>query len=138
MFARTHPTRNDEVCAVLKIAPDSTTHFGHCSKSALLPDAVFIENKNVFKVEFRPGLTRRPPIRTGKGRSGPTPEASLRMSKKMAGANGPNAKLTAEQVSEIRRQLADEVPINILATLYGVTRMTIYKIRTRKTWKEVV
>jgi hypothetical protein len=46
----------------------------------------------------------------------------------------PNAKLTAEQVREIR---ASNEPLKVLAHRYGVTAAAISAVRTEKSWKDV-
>jgi hypothetical protein len=53
------------------------------------------------------------------------------------GEFNPNAKLTADQVSEIKLKLRQGLGFIELASLYGVSQFCIRKIADRKTWKHV-
>jgi hypothetical protein len=46
----------------------------------------------------------------------------------------PRAKLSAEQITQIRKELSDGVKGYVLARIYGVSRATISHIRTGKSW----
>ena len=54
---------------------------------------------------------------------------------KMAKRGWDPAKLTEDQVSEIRELLEVGVPLTEIAQRYGVSRRTIYGIREGETWK---
>jgi hypothetical protein len=60
-----------------------------------------------------------------KGRGGPPP---------LCGARNPHAKLTAEQVAEIRSEELAEIPHKELAAKYGVGALAIYRVRRGATW----
>jgi hypothetical protein len=53
------------------------------------------------------------------------------------GEGHPRARLTAQQVDEIRRARELGTSVTILAETYGVASRHIYDIVTRKTWKHV-
>jgi uncharacterized protein YjcR len=53
-----------------------------------------------------------------------------------AGENGTKAKLSWEQVKEIREAKQNGLPLRALAVAFGVTPSTIQKIVTHQTWKE--
>ena len=65
-------------------------------------------------------------------------EAALKRSKnlsnKVLGENNPSAKLNWEIVKTIRE--SNDTVAN-LSSIYGVAKMTIYKIKNNKIWKEV-
>lgn len=47
------------------------------------------------------------------------------------------AKLTEEQVIEIRKLMADGVSVKTVAVMYGMSDTTIYDIKKRKIWKHL-
>ena len=59
---------------------------------------------------------------------------SKNLSNKVLGENNPSAKLNWDMVKIIRE--SNDSVVN-LASLYGVAKMTIYKIKNNKIWKEV-
>lgn len=50
------------------------------------------------------------------------------------GAKNGNARLTAEQVEEVREALARKVPQRKIAARFGVSQHTVYSINTNRTW----
>ena len=69
-------------------------------------------------------------------RDGLTKGLSAKLSQK--GEKNPSAKLTANQVREIRFiYQGGDISCGKLAPMFGVDRITIYEIVTRKNWKEV-
>lgn len=65
-------------------------------------------------------------------------ESALRRSKnlsnKVLGENNPSAKLNWEIIKTIRE--SNDTVVN-LSSIYGVAKMTIYKIKNNKIWKEI-
>ena len=59
---------------------------------------------------------------------------SKNLSNKVLGENNPSAKLNWEIVKTIRK--SNDTVVN-LSSIYGVAKMTIYKIKNNKIWKEV-
>lgn len=53
------------------------------------------------------------------------------------GIKSPSAKLTEEQVKEIRRRAAAGEPYHAIAAAYGVARSVPYNIHHRRTWKHL-
>ncbi len=53
------------------------------------------------------------------------------------GSDTYNAKLTEEKVLDILQQVQMSVSDEEIAEVYGVSRATIYKIRTGKSWKHI-
>jgi hypothetical protein len=48
------------------------------------------------------------------------------------------AKLTEEQVREIRKLMEDGVSVQTVAVMYGMSNTTVYDIKKRKIWKHLV
>lgn len=53
------------------------------------------------------------------------------------GTNNPSAKLSVEQVLEIRSRIANKENIEELASKFNVGRSTIYRIKNNASWKSV-
>jgi hypothetical protein len=72
-----------------------------------------------------------------------TPRENLRharllgLAPSLAGEGNYNAKLTAEQVREVRRLRKEGFSVSQLARRFEVCEITIYSIVTRKTWKHL-
>ena len=66
-------------------------------------------------------------------------ETKQKISKKIRGENHRDAKLTEEQVLDIRKEYNKEKKITqlVLAEKYGVSRGTIQQILNRKIWKHI-
>lgn len=54
-----------------------------------------------------------------------------------SGENHPNTKLTAEQVREIRRRVAEGEKLSRLAGAYGVDISLIWQIKARRAWRDL-
>lgn len=52
--------------------------------------------------------------------------------------NSSNAKLNKESVLEIRKKLENGETPKEVAKIYNISRMTIYQIRKRQTWKNII
>lgn len=59
---------------------------------------------------------------------------SKNLSEKVKGENNPSAKLNLEIIREIR---SSELSVKELADKFNVAKMTIYKIKNNKIWKEI-
>jgi HNH endonuclease len=57
-----------------------------------------------------------------------------RVVSRLPGEKNPKAKLTSENVTEIRARFAHGVSVSELVRAYGVSRSTIWSIRKHKTW----
>ena len=54
----------------------------------------------------------------------------------LPGERNPSAKLTEEQVAEVRRLLVSGEPQRVIAAQYGVSRGAITKINRGRTWSK--
>ena len=54
----------------------------------------------------------------------------------MQGEKNPAAKLTKTQVSEIRASDPEQISAKWLAALHGISLGTIYRIRSKRSWKD--
>lgn len=77
-------------------------------------------------------------IKTGKSWSYVEIDGFIPSKYSMKGADNPTSKLTDEDVVEIKLMLKDGIKQQKIADLFGVTRSTIYKIKTGKTWSNIV
>lgn len=59
------------------------------------------------------------------------------LAKPMCGEMNATALLTNEKVLEIRRLSAQGLKDAAIAPMFGISRVTVYDIRTRKTWKHI-
>ncbi len=72
-----------------------------------------------------------------------TPSQNMRhaydtgLAKPMCGEMNATALLTNEKVLEIRRLSAQGLKDAAIAPMFGISRVTVYDIRTRKTWKHI-
>lgn len=76
-------------------------------------------------------------VRKGRSPKGDASGPRVHRERMRRGVDHSNAKLTEDQVREIRRGAAQGVPQTTLAARYGVGQMTISNILTGKTWTHV-
>ena len=66
-----------------------------------------------------------------------TQSTKNKMSQSRRGELHPNAKLTTEQVVEIKKKIADGIPNRSIALQYGIHERNISKIKTGRNWSHV-
>lgn len=74
----------------------------------------------------------------GRGAKGPTHHSKLRPETVRRGERATFAKLTEQQVREIRTRYAATRALTALAIEYGIAKRNILKVVNRQTWKHVI